>query len=37
MIPWEADLPSYCPVFIGLDSANGADGDLNLESLSSQV
>lgn len=39
-IPWfpgKLDLPSYCPVFIGLDSANGADGDLNHESLSSQV
>lgn len=39
-IPWspgKLDLPSHCPVFIGLDSANGADGDLNHESLSSQV
>lgn len=36
-IPRELDLPSHRPVFIGLDSANGADGDLNRESLSPQV
>ena len=35
--PRSFDLPSCRPVFIGLDSANGTDGDLNCESLSPQV